>query len=124
MNELVKFWDNLGFLAGVDEQKKERLSKEYQKTADYLTAHETEVDDILFSIMFPIVRRIVSGTNNLVKIDIEEIIKLISDNKTKVSKICASDSVIDFEAELCFQVSEEYILKYSQNKFKDKNLKL
>lgn len=80
--------------------KKERLSEEYQRTADYLTEHEIEVDEILFNIMFPIVRRIVSGTNNFVKIDIKEIIKLISDNKTKVSKICASDSVIDFEAEL------------------------
>lgn len=74
--------------------------------------------------MFPIVRRIVSGTNNFVKIDIEEIIKLISDNKTKVSKICTSDSVIDFEVELCFQVSEEYVTKYNSNNFKDKGLKL
>ena len=50
--------------------------------------------------------------------------KLISDNKTKVSKICASDSVIDFEAELCFQVSEEYVTKHNSNNFKDKGLKL
>ena len=124
MSELIEFWRDLGFLDGVDEEKKERLSREYQKVADFLTAHETEVDEMLFNTMFPIVRKIVSETNNTISIKIDDILNAIENAKKNLNKLQTFYSM-DFEAELCCFAAAECVSKYNSNKFNDvNNLKL
>lgn len=121
MSELVNFWDNLGFLQGVEEEKKERLSREYQKAADFLMENGDKINENLEVMLFPIIRRIVSLTDRFTEIDIYKIIDLFPNCQKRVEKICATDSHIDKEAELSLVISEEYAEKYGNNKFNDIN---
>lgn len=121
MSELVNFWGDLGFLQGVEEEKKERLSREYQKAADFLMENGDKINENIEVMLFPIIRRIVSLTDIFTEIDINKIIDLFPNCQKRAEKICATDSHIDKEAELCLCISEEYAEKYGNNKFNDVN---
>lgn len=121
MSELVNFWDNLGFLQGVEEEKKERLSREYQKAADFLMEKGDKINENFEVILFPIIRRIVSLTDRFTEIDINKINDLLPYCKKKIDKLCSDDTSLDKEAELCVFISEEYAEKYGNNKFNDVN---
>lgn len=121
MSELVNFWGNLGFLQGVEEEKKERLSREYQKAANFLMENGDKINENIEVILFPIIRRIVSLTDRFTEIDINKIIDLFPNCQKKAEKICATDLHIDKEAEICLLISEEYAEKYGNNKFNDVN---
>lgn len=121
MSELIEFWNDLGFLDGVEEEKKERLSREYQKAADFLMENGDKINENLEFMLFPIIRRIVSLTDIFTEIDINKIIDLFPNCQKRAEKICATDSHIDKEAEICLLISEEYIEKYGNNNFNDTN---
>ena len=74
MSELIELWNDLGFLDGVEEEKKERLSREYQKAADFLMENGDKINGNLEFMFFPIIRRIVSLTDRFTEIDINKII--------------------------------------------------
>lgn len=121
MSELIEFWNDLGFLDGVEEEKKERLSREYQKAADFLMENGDKINENLEVMFFPIIRRIVSSTDRFTEIDIYKVIDLFPNCQKRAEKICATDSHIDKEAEICLLISEEYIEKYGNNNFNDTN---
>lgn len=137
IEEIIERWNELGFLDGFPEDKKEVLAMNYENMARYLIYNnEDNVEDSFSTIIFPVIRKITSvipikfDSRMLVKyilgITIEDLEQYVSDtikeylkqneNKNMWTSYFMQDEVIyvdgiDLEAEICAAFSEYLIDK-------------
>ena len=76
IEEIIERWNELGFLDGFPEDKKEVLAMNYENMARYLIYNnEDNVEDSFSTIIFPVIRKITSVVP--IKFDSRMLVKYI-----------------------------------------------
>jgi hypothetical protein len=101
--ELIEKYENLGFLTGVEDSKKEELIQIYEGIAKFLV-DESELNHQIEVLIFPIISLMYRNYNETdYKKVYSEFKTYISENLEKFKNLHIENVNLDYEGELCRQ---------------------
>ena len=113
-NEYIKFWNDFGFLEGLNDEMKKIMAEGFQKLAVYIINNEDKKYSIekIETISFPIFRRVQQEINKPIEID--TFMNVLNENNQNAIDVV--DNLLkkhnktrkdcDFEAEWCAAISD------------------
>lgn len=98
-------WENLDFLNGIPEIKKEIVANNFEKIALFFVKSKLEI------IVFPIIYKIFKENNDIIDIDIPKLFIsiFVAYQKIKTKSNENPDLELDFEKEICIEAVNQYI---------------
>lgn len=114
-DDVIYRWNTLRLLEGLDDSLKKKCALSYERMACYLINERNDVEELLFTIVFPCIKRIVYVLKDDVmpELIVEEFIRIskwFSDGiKNEFKRIVGEK--IDFESEMCSYVSDYIIVR-------------
>ena len=110
--ELIKKYENLGFLKGIEDSKKEEYIQLFEDSADLLE-QVREINKKIEVMFLPVIAHIyrVHNTANCKQI-LSDFRIFLLENLEKYKTLHVENVNFDYEAELCYQ----FVKSYEENK--------
>ena len=114
-DDILYRWDALGLLEGLNDDLKRKCALSYERMACYLINECNGVEEVIFTIVFPCIRRVVYVLKDDVmpELIVEEFVRISKwfsdETENEFKKIVGEEC--DFAAEMCSYVSDYIIVR-------------